>query len=274
MTQLNGDCIPMLKTLVAPERVARAGERDYLTKSEREEYNLQLKGEIEARLPRITNSDVWYLEYYREPYMAHFTRAQYIERWADIFNNLTLINEKNKISIGMPNESRWIRLFTHMLAESQFRGGVPKDATSDSDRASLLHNLNNPKQNIPLDYWNRPYIFKFGSKKWIERSLNTETIRLKSAGYYDGMDLNEAQKDNELAVSLSISPLYLKGISGLTGYSEIDKGLQENGIDIIFQHNRNFLIWCASRKFDPRIHYGFNYDSVLIIKDKKRFERD
>ena len=272
MSQMNGDCVPMLRTLINNQKQGREGHPDYLPIEMKNKYRNELSNEIRSRIPNISNYDAWYLEYYDMPYMHHLTKDEFIVRWNDVFSNLTTITEDNKVSIGDPRKNRWIICFSHLLAESQFRGGVPKNTSESLIKQNNYSFLKSPKTNPAASIWKKPYIYKFGSKKWLKESYNNCEIRLMSASYYDDPSLNEAQKDKEMEFNFEISPQHLKGLSGLTGMSDIDQAIKKEGFNISIQHNSDFLIWCGSTQFDPRVHYGFGYDAVLIIKDKKRFK--
>jgi len=271
MNQMNGDCVPMLKTLINEQKRGREGHPDYLSDEMKEQFRRQLSNEIKSGNSNLTYQDYWYLEYYELPYMHHLTKEEFIVRWNDVFSNLTTITEDNKIGASDPLNTRWTICYTHLLAESQFRGGVPKNASRTLKKSNIYSFLKYTKINPDINTWKKPYIYKFGSKKWLEEAYNNCEIRLMSASYYDDSSLNEAQQDKEMEFKFEVSPQHLKGISGLTGMSDVDQRIKQTGFDISIQHNSDFLIWCGSTQFDPRVHYGFGYDSVLIIRDRKRF---
>lgn len=273
MDHLNGDCVPMLRTLINPARAGREGHPDYLSEELKNQFRNDLAGQIRARLPHVPRYDAWYLEYYELPYMHHLSRREFTVRWCDVFRNLTTITEDNKIGVGDPRENRWMACFSHLLAEAQFRGGVPRDASSMAGHDGAFEFTKHPRKNPPASSWKRPYIYKFGDRRWLERSLGSGEIRFVAASYYDNASLNDAQRDKESEFNFAVSPEYLRGVSGLTGMAKIDETISRSGFEIHHRHDSDFLIWCASTQFDPRVHYGFGYNSVLIIKDKKRFNQ-
>ena len=263
------------KALVFPFREHRRGEPDYLPIADKERFRKDLIQEIEKRGPNYRRQDIWYLRYYHQPYMSTFTAEQFNSRWVDIQDNLTKLSSDLKIS---PADARkkpiWIERFTDLIAESQFRGGIP----SSLDRGILVEqfakNTSTKIKHIDLNLWEKNYVFKFGQKKYNQQALHQGKIRFVRSGRYSANDMNKAQQDDENLFTFSVMPAFLKDLDGMSGLTSFDKSALENGIQVEFSSQSDYLVWCAAASYDPRLPYAFKADSVLIIKDRQRFEKD
>jgi len=96
--------VPMLKTPILGDREHLRGTQYYLPSDLRERFNRDYIKEIEARGKQIVLYDTWYLRYYREPYMATFSKDQFVSRWADIWDNLLEITPELKVTVAPPSD--------------------------------------------------------------------------------------------------------------------------------------------------------------------------
>ncbi len=263
------------KAIVFPFREHRRGESDYLPETDKERFRQDLIKEVKSRAPNLRRQDVWYLRYYREPYMSTFTGDQFNSRWVDIQDNLTQLSPELKISPADPRkEPIWIERFTDLIAESQFRGGIPSTLGKGILLEQFASNTSSKIEHIDFGMWDKNYIFKFGQKKYNLQALQEGKIRFVRSGRYSATDMNKAQKDDENQFTFSVMPAFLKDLDGMSGLTAFDKSGQKNGIQLQFSSRDEYLVWCASSSYDPRLPYAFKADSVLVIKDRQRFERD
>jgi len=151
------------KAMVYPFREHRRGEADYLPEADKERFRQELIVEIEARGPNFRRQDIWYLRYYREPYMSTFTGEQFNSRWVDIQDNLTRLNADLKISpADARKEPIWIERFTDLIAESQFRGGISSRLEKGALVEQFSNNTSRKIDHIEPALWDKNHIFKFG----------------------------------------------------------------------------------------------------------------
>lgn len=262
------------KAMVFPLREHKRGEPDYLPKADKERFRQSLIKEIEVQGPNLKRSDAWYLRYYREPYMSTFTGEQFNSRWVDIQDNLTRLTAELKISVAdARSEPIWIERFTDLIAESQFRGGISPRLENGALIEQFSSNIASHIDHVAPELWDKNYIFKFGQKKYNLQALQEGKIRFVRSGRYSADDMNKAQKDDENKFTFSVMPAFLKELDGMSGLTTLDKTTAlDSGVHIEFSSRHEYLVWCAAASYDPRLPYAFDADSVLVIKDRQRFE--
>lgn len=261
--------------MVFPFREDRRGEADYLPTADKIRFRTERINELEALGKKLTRSDSWYLRYYREPYMDTFTAEQFNARWVDIQDNILRLNANGKVGPPDPRKDPiWMERFTDLIAESQFRGGISSKLDKGIMLQHFVANTSGKVNNIDAALWEKNYIFRFGQKKYNYQSLNEGKIRLIRSGRYSANDMNRAQKDDENTFTFSVMPAFLKGVDGMSGLTSFDQAASEGGVHVEFTSNKEYLVWCAAASYDARLPYAFDSDSVLIIHDRKRFERE
>lgn len=266
--------ITHMRTLVRAGYEAHRGGPDYLTAEMRENFSRDLIAQMEDPSHRLTRSDAMYLQYYKQPYLKTFSEAQFLSRWADVWDNLLVITPELKIGApDMTKSTRWMECFCDLLSESQFRGGISTDASESKMLQSFRDRTQSEMKHIPTDMWEKDYVFKFGKQKWINQSFDDEKIRFMRSGRYSATDMNRAQQDDENEFLFSVMPMFLKELDGITGFSAFDQINLDDGLIVRIRNSKEFLVWCASNKYNPAIPYAFDYDTVLVVKDRKRFRK-
>ncbi|GEM_PF-5940547 len=250
------------------------GTADYLTPEERVRFADERIAELTKPDGGITRSDTWYRQYYHQPYMETFTEQQFYSRWSDIWDNLMEVGPDLKLR---PNASagstHWFELFTDLIAESQFRGGFRTSMTQAEMQTRFASLLDKNIRHIPAENWNLDQIYKFGEHKYIQDSFDNERIRFARSELYQSAGMNHAQKDDENTFEFSVMPTFLKDLNGLVGFSAFDRQVLPNGLVLRMQSDIPYLVWCSSHKYRPTIPNAFGYDSVLVIKDRRKFQK-
>lgn len=272
---LSSDFIVLLGGVIYPFRENLRGTQHYMESSERNQYAQKLISELEARGRQMTRSDQMYLNYHLKPYMRTFSREEYAQRWGDIQTNITRINKRGLISLADPKkEPIWIQRFSDLLAEQQYRGGLPKDLPRSEAVRSFLANRKNKIVVDDETYMLERAIFKFGAQSHIRASFENEVLRFMPASYYASPELNSAQKDSETSFSFILMPEVLNELDGLSGLLPFEVNDASGRLTVQFDTLQEYYMWCASDRFDPRTPYAFNYDTMLAIYDKKKFLKD
>lgn len=271
----NSEFTLLLRGLVCPGRENLRGTQYYLKKSERHQFAQQLIAEFEARGRQMTRGDLTYLAYHRKPYMRTFSRQEYAQRWGDIQTNMMRINKRGLISMADPRkEPIWMQRWSDLLAEQQYRGGIPSDLPSSEAVESFLANLKNKIFVDDETYMLERAIFKFGQRSHIQASFDDEVLRFMPASYYSSPELNNAQKDSETSFSFTLMPEVLGALDGLSGMLPFELGEADDRLTVQFDALEDYYMWCAADRFDPRTPYAFNYDTMLAIYNKKKFLKE
>jgi hypothetical protein len=205
--------------------------------------------------------------------MNQLTRDEFVRRWADVQDNLRVITENNKI--GAPDlrkDDTWMVRFAELLAESQFRGGIPSNKVA---LETILENISLSQFSHPSkSKTSLPYYFKFGKKEHLQQMLKNNEIRMANSSLYSKQGLNHGQKDEENSFTFSIIPELLRNVDGQTGLADIDPINKNTIFNITHQTRQNYMMWCAAHKYDYRIPYAFEAEAVLIIKEPRRFKKE
>ena len=69
-------------------------------------------------------------------------------------------------------------------------------------------------------------------------------------------------------------PELLRGLDGQTGLAEVDPISKNSILEITHQEPTNYMMWCASHKYDFRNPHAFQAEAVVIIKQPRTFKRD
>lgn len=253
------------------------GGQEYLTTLERRSHTTSLAKDIKDRrkVGKMRQFEVWLLEYYENSYLADCSAEEFKEVWQWVNSNNITIDPNHMIRPEMESyngqTAYWMRRFTHLLAESQFRGGIP--AWEYTDEGQTEHErLLRPIINIPLEHWNRHWIFKFGKEKHILEARENETIRFAPAASYADPSLNSAQFDIEGTASWKFP-----GSTAPTGTIRTEDGreipLAIGNVTITKKNELPFFVWCAAGQYRPEIANAFDAEAVLVIRDRKKFTR-
>ena len=249
------------------------GTPQYLTAAEREQFASERIAKMTTADGKISRSDTWYRQYYRQPYMETFTEQQFHSRWADVWDNLLEVGPGLKLQPNFsPTNTGWVELFSDLIAESQFRGGFRRSIAGPHMQSRFANLMDKNIRHLSATDWNLDRIYKFGELKYVQESFDRERIRFARSELYASADMNRAQKDDENTFEFSVMPTFLKYLNGLVGFSAFEREILPNGLILKMQNNAPYLVCCASSKYRPTIPNAFDYDSVLVIKDRRKFQ--
>jgi len=267
------DFQPMLKTRINPARSHLAGQPDYLDQSSKQSARRDLINELLPKNGKLTRYETWYLGYYMQPYMHKITKDEFLRRWADIWDNMTIITDENKISVvDVHKDDSWMIRFAELLAESQFRGGVPKNTVAHDTiiKNISLNSFKHPDKSVR----ELSYIFRFGQLAHLQQMKEEGIIRLANSKTYKSCSMNHGQKDDENSFTFTVFPELLNNLDGQTGLANIDPITPQDIFKITHQHPQDYLMWCASHYYDFRIPHAFKAEAVAIITNPKKFKKD
>lgn len=267
------DFQPMLKTMISPFRSHLAGQPDYLDQATKNSIRQDLINELLPKNGKLKRYETWYLEYYMRPYMHKLTKNEFLRRWADILDNNTIITEENKISaVDVRKDDSWMIRFSELLAESQFRGGIPNNRVAyDTIMNNIsLNSFSHPNKSVR----ELSYVFRFGQLAHLEQMKKEGVIRLANSRTYRSNSMNHGQKDDENNFTFTVFPELLNNLDGQTGLANIDPVTRQDIYKITHQHPQDYLMWCASHHYDFRIPHAFNAEAVAIITNPKKFKKD
>ena len=267
------DFVPVLQTMLYPANAINAGNSDYLDKKSKEGFRKRLINELMPRNGNLKRYEMWYLNYYLKPYMNRFSRSEFVRRWADVQDNLNTITENNQISPGdISKNDLWMVRFSELLAESQFRGGIPSNKVALD---TIIKNISLKKFRHPQKSDRElPYYFKFGKKAHLRQMIEEDLVRLANSKTYRSNSMNHGQKDDENNFTFSIMPELLNGLDGQTGLVNLDPISRDSIVNITHQEPKDYLMWCASHRYDFRNPYAFNADALVIIKQPRTFKKN
>lgn len=114
------------------------------------------------------------------------------------------------------------------------------------------------------------FLYRYGKKQWIEKTLIEGSFQIKPAIYYLEEENNQARKDNELIFESKIKKELNPTVKTLQGQTiEVIGDI----LQIFTDRNINKYILCMSYAYDERLYDAFESDACLVIKDVIEFEK-
>jgi len=179
--------------------------------------------------------EVWGREYAAAPYLRHLDGAQLRERRETVLTNLAFADRVVAPDELTPHE--WAEHLQHVRFESARRG----IAFDDDPRA-------HPPELLDASSAPRGQLFRFSKRRYLEPLLDTGALTIFPAAIYSDPSLRPAQRDDELARTLS----------------------SESGRRRMASRT-NYYVWFATWSFDPRLFDDFHADACLVINDVHEF---
>jgi hypothetical protein len=222
----------------------------------------------------------WRRRYREHRYLEHLTENELLQRAKDLLGNqLTLTNDLKIGFYDFTHDSDYLLMaWTHVLEEFVLRGYRPPSPFKGN-----LDDIQIPKYDWPgvrkaikqirsIKYSKDGALFKYGSKKYLQRMVESGSIRIAAAASYDDPSLNPAIRDSELEISLISLPseVHLEAYDGKTGQK---KGtiIPVGNLKWTRKAGTNFYVYCLASRFDPRMFGDFEADGCVVIKNPVRF---
>lgn len=239
----------------------------------------ELAQEAKQNGNKLPRHQMWRREYYHYPYLILETDAQIVERFSDLMANIIDISKDCKIvpTPGMQNDARFMRLFTEIIEETNWRGALTRDVIGDA---------NNPireyfKDGTPLgcrmfgdrDHIPGKWIVKYSKEKYVKDMLEYGRFRISPASEYSKGSYIKAIKDLETA-----RPYKLKALSDLLKGNDTVKAqgmtmkIQNGFIPLEFMVDDYFL-FSSCKEIDRRMPTDFEADAALVVKNRAEFVR-
>lgn len=213
-------------------------------------------------------NEIWRREYNHDLYMSHLTTECLSERGKYLIENITTLEKNGKIGIrdvSIDPGRKLMQLFTHVLQELDNRGELfTNNLMSDAPIPKPM--IKNSKRLVEIgEQYKRqkPHLIKFGKKKWIN------SLKISLARSFDDPSLNIAQIDDEMKAMFQPHPNEIR-ITDMDG-GDIS-GVES--VEISFEIDRDYYIYCSSYSFDYRLFGDFDADCCLFIFDAHRFSND
>jgi len=200
--------------------------------------------------------------------MSHLSTKHLSDRAKYLIENVTTLEENGKIgikSVQVDPGRKLMRLFTHVLQELNNRSeSFANNFISDAAIPKPMIENSQRMIEIGAQYKEqKPQLIKFGKKKWIN------SLKISLAKSFDDPSLNVAQIDDEMKAIFQPHPSEIK-ITDMSG-KDIS-GVKS--IELSFEIDRDYYIYCSSHSFDYRLFGDFDADCCLFIFDSHRFSTD
>lgn len=218
----------------------------------------------------------WWREHYRvNRYLEHKSTDHVTSRMRYIIEAMLTLTPKGQIGVDSDCPiSNWLMVkFTHTMHEFELRGISPP--------SQFLKGATVPRVSYPMPaperdcYYSRQrkesgQLFRFGKKRWLEKTLSNGEVKINPASVYCDPSLNAAIQDDELA--FTVFPTIPGDTSSLGGIKAAATVSSANG-GYRLQHQSNYYVLCLSMRYSLRMYKDFEADSCLILYDAKEFER-
>ena len=240
---------------------------------------IELVQEAKKNGNKLPRHQVWRREYYNYPYLILETDDKIVERFSDLMTNIVDISRECKIVItpGMQDDARFMRFFTEIIEETNWRGALTKDVS---------RNATNPigayfKEGAPLgcrmfgdrDHIPGKWIVKYSKANYVKDMLNFGRFRISPASEYSKGSYIKAIKDLETA-----RPYKLKALSDLLNGGETVKaqGMEmniQNGFIPMEVMIDDYFLFSSCKEIDRRMPTDFEANAALIIKNRPEFSK-
>lgn len=214
--------------------------------------------------------ELWIQDYRQNRYMKYLSIEQLNDRLRYLIENLTTLELNGKIGMRNIAVRPWHQLiikFTHTCEELKLRGGmpqsnfladsaVPKSMIGMSERLKKINRLAASK---------KPHLIKFGNSK----HLGQRSFKVSLASSFSDPSLNIAQMDDEMKAIFNLNPEEVEATDADGNEIEIT-----GTVDISFNLDRDYYIFCSSDRFDARLFGDFEADSCLFIYDSNKFSEE
>ena len=223
-------------------------------------------------------------DYARDRYMGHVTDAELRQRIADVFTNLYVIDDQNRVSArnGEPAFPLWRRLFAELIKEVELRFGRYPAGWKKGDGlldgvewpGSLTFHKTQPEPIVgSLKPRSQPpglVLVKYGEKRHLDPFVSEGKLRISPASVYEDASLDPARRDDELRFAIDVGSYGIGRLGGLP-HSEVSRsGIRKK---VMFESDRNYYVSCFSRVLARRLLYDFHADCCVLITEPEEFQR-
>ncbi|EIZ1315166.1 hypothetical protein MOU92_001876 [Vibrio parahaemolyticus] len=211
--------------------------------------------------------EYWILDYRKNRYMEHLSLELLVDRLRYLIENLTTLETNGKIGMGNILIDPWKELiikFTHVQEEMNIRGelppnnflngcAVPTPMLEASERLIEIHRMALEK---------KPHLIKFGRKEYLSKN----SLKVSLASSFMDSSLNVAQMDDEMKAIFHADP---NDMTITTTNGDVINPI--GTVNIMYETDRDYYVFCTSGVFDIRMFSNFEADSCLFIYDSQRF---
>jgi hypothetical protein len=234
---------------------------------------------MEKGLPR---HEIWRKPYRENRYCRHLTQKELNQRINDLVVKMLRLTTDAKIGLPPlePDGMKAMEVWTHALEEMVIRHGpYPNGFTKEVVRATpypdLLSELGMKATSVLAStaLQSDDLFVKFGKTDHMRSLFERGALRVQCASYYSRPNHNNAVKDDELSLPLSLAISRDDIINIVVNPKDVPSGPIEQRIDATYLSNTDYWLYCVSSAIEPRLFVDFEADSCVIIKDKDRFQR-
>lgn len=224
--------------------------------------------------------EAWQRAYRAEPYARHLSRSELNKRIRDIVLNMLRVTPEAKIGVFPVDAPTgiWWEKWTHALEEMSFRYG-PYPAGFDRD---VLHSEPFPdfaselakksaSRMAALGLQQGKVLIKLGQKKWMRQLIERGQLRLTPASFYSRPELNQAVRDDEMTLPMSLSLTREQLLKIVSNPQDVPADVHQQRLDIEFATGADFWLYCLTRSVEPRLFVDFNADACVVIRNVGEF---
>lgn len=206
--------------------------------------------------------------------MKYLSQVELEQRAKDIFTNLTVLQEDEKIGLRPINNTGvyWMGVFTELLEEFRLRhGDYPNGFESGFIKEANIPNPEDVKRTRKaidkIGGIKEGNIYKYGKLAHMKDMFEFGKIRISPALYYNDSSLNYAIHDDELNFEISRLP------EEITIWNET-KNCEIKPIGNVKRKSSlttNYYVQCLSTAYSFREFSDFECDACVVIYDIQKF---
>lgn len=223
----------------------------------------------------MTNQEIIQNEYLKNRYMRCLSDEEFMNRFNLVFENMCIIDDNGKISLGSVNSPErmfWFQHWIRICAEAELRTIYANQIANvylTKKTHQFLEKIDIKKlKQIRSKTEKQNYLYKYGKEKFLRKIIEDGEIYIRPASFYSDSSLNSAIKDDELRRYYLFNQNYKNVNIKIQLNNEnhsINKGIYKKTI------NSDYYVYCLAEFFDPRLFNDFDADSCLIIKHPQDF---
>ncbi|MGY3332971.1 hypothetical protein ACVILI_005988 [Mesorhizobium sp. USDA 4775] len=218
-------------------------------------------------------------QYRANRYARHLSRDELGTRFRDIMRNLLMVTPNAKIGVHPVDEQHgpmWEK-FTHVAEEIQLRygpwpAGMGRDILRRDQLPSYASNLaKQAVERISVLGLRRGDVFiKLGKRVHMEQLYRRGQLRIQPASFFSEPSHNQAIRDDELSLSFSVAIVHDDN-GKLVPYSPRADGAIEHRLDVRFDAQSDYYLYCITSSIEPRLVVDFNAEACVVIRNRDAF---
>lgn len=230
--------------------------------------------------PPIARHEHWRHVYREHRYCEHLTKDELDERISNIMTNMLLLTPEAKIGLSAIEDGGglWMELFTHVLEEMVLRhgpypNGFSKDIFQNSPLPDFTGELGKKAAKVvsARNLRSGQFLIKYGDPMHMKHLIEDGNIRVQSASFYRSTEHNEAVRDDETALLMSLRLTRDDIIKIVKNPEDVPENINSQRLDFSHIYQSDYWLYCMTESAQPRLFVDFDATACVVISNREEF---